>query len=345
MQAADTRWRKALPKEKVVAIALYRLATGHDYRTVGNLFAVAISVVHSCVVRVVTALADESVAARHIRMPAGRPEFDAIALDFQNLVKDNGGMPGIVSAVDGTHIKVRYPDSLEGHSDWRNRKGWMSYNVMGVVDARSRFMAVNASWPGSVGDARVYRNSVYGKQHLDHTVYDGLLHSLPDGTKLSYCSLGDSAYPAGPCLLTPCADGGKLTDPQLWYNFVHSVTRQPVERGFGRMKGRWRTLLETAFYAREFVPFVVIACMVLHNIAEDHAEAFDETLMPPTEEEDEEEDGGQGAPAAAPAGALPAANATRDAYVAYLWARAPAEVKAIGVMAWRAKYGRHRRET
>jgi hypothetical protein len=79
--------------------------------------------------------------------------------------------------------------------------------------------------------------------------------------------------------------------------------------------------------------------MVLHNIAEDHAEEFDETLVPEAEEEGDE----QAAPTAA--AALPTANATRAAYVAYLWARAPAEVKQMGVMAWRAKHGRYRNAT
>lgn len=195
-------------------------------------------------------------------------------------------MPGIVSAVDGTHIKVRHPDSVPGHSDWRNRKGYMSYNVMGVVDANSRFLFVNASWVGSVGDARVFANTWYGEAHADGTVYGGHKHSLPDGTQLSFCSVSDSAYPGGPCMQKPYADLGTLADPQLWYNFIQSVTRQPVERGFGRLKGRWRTLLEIAFYKRSFVPFVVVACMVLHNIAEDHAEAVDEALSPPADADD-----------------------------------------------------------
>lgn len=110
VQAADTRWRKALPAQKVVAIALYRLATGHDYRSIGNLFGVSTSVTQSCVVNVVEALASHEVAGRHIKMPVGWDELEATALGFQNLMKDNAGMPGIVSAVDGTHIKARQMD-------------------------------------------------------------------------------------------------------------------------------------------------------------------------------------------------------------------------------------------
>lgn len=173
VEAKTTGWRAAIPRDKVVAIALYRLATGHDYRSCGLFFGVATSIVGVCVDKVVRALASPAFAGLHIRFPTIREEYDANALAFNRLVKDGGGMLGIVSAVDGSHVAVRYPDSAEGHADWRNRKGYMSYNVMAAVDVRSRFLFVNASWPGSVGDARVCANSWYGRAHANGTAFGG----------------------------------------------------------------------------------------------------------------------------------------------------------------------------
>jgi hypothetical protein len=47
-----------------------------------------------------------------------------------------------------------------------------------------RFISVNAGWPGSVHDARVYRNSKIGKRIIDGTI-------LPD----EYHLVEDAAYP------------------------------------------------------------------------------------------------------------------------------------------------------
>lgn len=60
VEGKTTRWRAALAKELVVACAIYRLATGHDYRTIGNLFGVSTSVAQACLVKVVNALSPPS---------------------------------------------------------------------------------------------------------------------------------------------------------------------------------------------------------------------------------------------------------------------------------------------
>lgn len=41
LEKADTNYRKAIPIEKRVAIALYALGSSAEYRTIGNLFGVS----------------------------------------------------------------------------------------------------------------------------------------------------------------------------------------------------------------------------------------------------------------------------------------------------------------
>ncbi|KAJ8309880.1 hypothetical protein KUTeg_011745 [Tegillarca granosa] len=49
--------------------------------------------------------------------------------------------------------------------------------------------------------------------------------------------LGDSAYALSSWLLTSFKD-----TEQRRYNYVHSCTRNPVERAFGSLKGRFNRL-------------------------------------------------------------------------------------------------------
>ena len=49
-----------------------------------------------------------------------------------------------------------------------------------------------------------------------------------------------------------------------------------VECAFGRLKGRWRSLLKRNDRNVNFLPTYVAACCVLHNICEIHNDSFNE---------------------------------------------------------------------
>ena len=242
--------------------------------------------------------------------------------------------------VDGSHIEFQYADRNVGYMDWRSRKGYPGMNLMAMCDSTSKFVAINVGWAGSVGDARVFRTTDFRSRILDSSIFNGMTISLPNGSQIPFCVAGDSAFPGCPCLLKPFADCGKLTNPQLWYNHVQSVQRQAIERAFGRLKGRWRTLHGCAMYAPSSLPGVIVACCVLHNFCEHHHARWDPAMFVPEDEdgsEDEEEDavGIQEDVAAVAAMAT-----SRDKIVACLWERAPQDVKTHGMAAWRIAHGR-----
>lgn len=106
---------------------------------------------------------------------------------------------------------------------------------------------------GSVHDARVFRNSNIGQQ----------LTTLIPG---NYHLLGDGAYPLQSNLLTPYKNNGHLTRRQINYNKKLSATRCVIERAFGQLKGRFRRLKYLDMNRIDFVPSVVMACCVLHNL-------------------------------------------------------------------------------
>ena len=66
-------------------------------------------------------------------------------------------------------------------------------------------------------------------------------------------------------LLSPFRDNGHLTRAQIGYNEKHTRTRQPIERAFGLLKGRWRRLKYIEMENVQEVPLVISAACVLHN--------------------------------------------------------------------------------
>jgi hypothetical protein len=271
-------------------------------------------------------------------MPTTESEIRDLAAGSAALVRDALGIPNMPLKVDGSDIRIPFSDHTEGHMDWMCRKKYYAMVLQGVCDYRSHFRNVQAGWPGSVHDARVFRNSTVGQAILAGTVFGGLTHSLPDGTKLDMAVGADAAYPKCKSIIKPHTDGGTLTNPQMWFDYCQSVQRQPIERAYGRTKGRWRCLLLRTYNKLEQIPSIIIACCVLHNICEMSNEDFDEALLPDSESDDDDDVVNGLAGAEEESGEQ--MRVQRAALCAYLWQHAPAEVKLLGVREWRKKYGR-----
>eukprot|EP00105_Crassostrea_gigas_P019294 XP_011437737.1 PREDICTED: putative nuclease HARBI1 [Crassostrea gigas] len=97
--------------------------------------------------------------------------------------------PGVIGAIDGTHVRILTPSEHE--PEYVNRKNFHSINVQLVCDASHRIHDLVSTWPGGTHDARILRES-------------GLFQLFERRLLPVKCHLiGDSGYPAKDWLLTP----------------------------------------------------------------------------------------------------------------------------------------------
>lgn len=158
-------------------------------------------------------------------------------------------MPRVIGAIDCTHVKITKP-SIHG-DEYVNRKGVCSINVQATCNAKEIFTSVDASWPGSVHDSRIWRNST-----VQQIMYN-------NGQEAAL--LGDEGYGIAPWLLTPFKNA--TTPIQQNYNLIHAKERCVIERCFGQLKRRFPMLHYTFRLKTENIPKHIVSAFVLHNVA------------------------------------------------------------------------------
>ncbi|XP_039503140.1 putative nuclease HARBI1, partial [Pimephales promelas] len=158
------------------------------------------------------------------------------------------GFPNVVGCIDGTHIPIIAPS--ENEADYVNRRSIHSINVQIICDATHIITYVEAKWPGSVHDSRIYRESTLSNR-LERGEIDGFL-------------LGDRGYPCRPNLMTPYPE--PEPGPQQRFNVAHCRTRARVEMTIGLLKARFQCLRHLRV-TPERACDIIVACVVLHNIA------------------------------------------------------------------------------
>lgn len=199
----------------------------------------------------VTNAINGNLTARYIKFPTTRREMNIIKENFMRKFQ----FPGIIGAVDGTHIAILKPRNEE--HNFINRKGYHSLNVQLICDSDLKILSVNANYPGSTHDSFIWRNS---------EIKNFLITQYNQGLRRTWL-LGDSGYPLQPVLMTPYLNPVEGS-AEARYNRSHIRARNCIERTIGVLKARFRCLLKerVARYAPEFVGNLVNTCCVLHNL-------------------------------------------------------------------------------
>ena len=228
----NTILRNCLTPEKVLACGLLRLAHGNSYETIGPALNVGRTTVIEACQDVVEALYE--LRNEYIKFPTTVAETMACIQTFT----DKSRLPNIVGAIDGTHIKIISP--RDSAVDYFSRNQQHDFIIQAVADGKGLFLDFAAGYPGSLHDARVYRNSFLYQRASNEELLREPVERIGNRNIHPYL-VGDSAYPISPWLMKPYPEATR-NPGEITFNKELSSARVAIECAFGRLKSRWRIL-------------------------------------------------------------------------------------------------------
>ncbi|XP_056118293.1 uncharacterized protein LOC130095554 [Rhinichthys klamathensis goyatoka] len=242
------------------------ISSATSYRVVSRAFGIPRSTVNDIVHKVATKII--KLKNRLICFPPPH-ELDIIGAGFAHLA-GSAAFAKVVGSIDGCHIRVK-PPSTDAQC-YYNRKFFHSVQMQAVCDHQCQFLDIFVGYPGSVHDSRVLKNS---------PLYVRSLYP-PEG----YCILGDGGSPCMSqpiTLITPYREPARSAVAAR-FNRHHAKARSVVERAFGIMKTRWRSIFFKALEVHPaFAVKVIACCAILHNFClrdGDMLEPVEEALGP-----------------------------------------------------------------
>ena len=208
-----TVMRLPISVEQRVAVAIWRLATNVEYRTISELFGIGKAT--ACVIVNDTCQAIvEYLMPRFVTMPQGDRLKDVIR-GFEA----RWSFPQVAGVIDGTHIPILRPQ--DSGTDYYNRKGFYSVVMQSVIDFRGIFTDIYIGWPGKVHDARVLVNSDLYRKGCGGTLLPDWKRTI-NGVDIPLLILGDPAYPLLPWLMKAYPEMNTIPADAKHFNYCLS---------------------------------------------------------------------------------------------------------------------------
>jgi hypothetical protein len=157
-----------------------------------------------------------------------------------------------IGALDGTHIPAVLPTGFV--APFRNHKGFVSQNVLDVVNFETTFVYVLVGWEGSGHHAKTKGLPIQAGKYW----------------------LGDAGYALSRYVLTPyrrvryhlrewSGDAARPMNKEELLNLRHSSLRNVIEKTFGVLKKRFPLLIAMHPYSFETQCHLVLCAVMLHN--------------------------------------------------------------------------------
>ena len=202
-----------------LAICLYRLARADYLYTIAELFGLGVSTVHGIISGVCEAITKnlwktevESV------FPSSKEQFTEKILDMEQFWQ----FPCCWGAVDGCHLPIQCPaGGKEAQKEYHNFKNFYSIVMMGMVDAKDRFMWVSVGFPGNAHDSVILQSTQLWQDITEDNIIPSM-GKMIEGKLVYPLLLGDSAFPFRVWLMKPY--GNATLSPQE-SNFNYRLSR------------------------------------------------------------------------------------------------------------------------
>lgn len=257
LEKKNTKLRDAIPVHKRIACALYTLGSSSELRTISNLFGIGISTTRLILHEFSNALVNLYFNS-FVKFPISNEEIKTTIDDFY--IKC--GYPMCLGAVDGTHVSVQPPAGCE--TDYFNYKKFHSIIMLGVVNSSLKFTYINVGAPGRCNDASVFSQSGLAEL-ITHECYAGHF-MIVNNIRIQSHLIADSAFGLSRTLLKPYPQRPNIPNAQKVFNYRLSRCRGSVERAFGLLKNRFRSLHKKMEYNLDLTTTMIQAAVVLHNI-------------------------------------------------------------------------------
>lgn len=240
--------------ETQLALTLYRLAHGCSFSTLEDVFGWSIptndqTFNHVCRVLV------QRLYDRYVRLPETDEEW---ITEIKGFI-ENYEFP-CIGAWDGFHVYIS--SNLKSYFSFKKR---YSISNMGLVACNKRFLYAAVGAPGSTHDARLLRHTSIFKDIVNGDAIPDRQVELGDFGSIPLVTVGDNAFPKFAWLLKAYDD--RTTDPQQrFFNKKMRGARVVCENAYGMLKGRWRILYKKTEMRNFNLKYVVMACIMLHNL-------------------------------------------------------------------------------
>lgn len=173
--------------------------------------------------------------------------------------KYNSYFKDCLGALHGTHILVHVPAT--DCALFRNRKGNLSQNILGVCTFNLKFCYVLPGWEGSAHNNRVLEDAIYNHNFKippeKYFLADAGYHNT-DYVLCLYCGVQYH-------LKEQAASGLKPKKKEELFNLRHSSLQNAIERIFGVMKRRFKIFERPLKYTIQTRIDLVFAVTALHN--------------------------------------------------------------------------------
>jgi DDE superfamily endonuclease len=257
IRKSNLRNSRYMDTTEQLGIFLYAVVTDLSMRKLAERFQRSTETINRTYHRVMGHFLEPDFFKHFVKFPT---ESTPLSEEIEDSINNFPYFKDCIGAIDGSHIPISPPDNER--IPFRNRKGFLSQNVLAACNFDLKFTMVLSGWEGSVSDSTLW---LEGRRL-------GVL-PIPEGKYL----LGDAGFANCDTCLTPYrgvryhlkewAKGNlKPQNKEELFNLRHSKLRNVIERIFGVCKGRFKILTCPRAFKLEAQARIVAALCVLHNI-------------------------------------------------------------------------------